>query len=70
MDLNQMWIWFVVTSLVTSLALVSVFCIAFKRYSDADLRISLYVCVHKKTIPWTFCIPNPNNSRVICPWSL
>ena len=36
----------------------------------ADLKISLYVCIHVKTIPWKFRILNPKNSRVIYPWSL
>ena len=40
------------------------------RYTNADLKISLYVCVHIKTIPWKFHILNPKNSWVICPWSL
>ena len=26
------------------------------RYTSADLKISLYVCAHKKTIPWKFRI--------------
>ena len=39
-------------------------------YTNADLKISLYVCVHIKTIPWKFRIPNPKNSGVICSWSL
>ena len=37
-----------------------------QRYTNADLKISLYVCVHKKKIPWKFCILNSKNSRVIC----
>ena len=40
------------------------------RYSNVDLKISLYVYVHTKIIPWKFCIFNPKYSRVICPWSL
>ena len=36
----------------------------------ADLKISLYVCVHIKTIPWKFRIHIPKNSWVICPWNL
>ena len=32
----------------------------------ADLKISLYVCVHVKTIPWQFRILNPKSSPVIC----
>ena len=35
--------------------------------NNADLKISLYVCVHIKTIPWKFRILNPENSRVVCP---
>ena len=34
-------------------------------YTIADLKISLYVRVHIKILLWTFCIPNPKNSRVI-----
>ena len=41
-----------------------------ERYTNADLKTSLDVCVYIKTIPWKFCILNPRNSRVICPWSL
>ena len=33
----------------------------------ADLKISLYVGVHIKTIPWKFRILNPKDSRVIYP---
>ena len=40
------------------------------RYTNADLKISLYVCVHIKRIPWKFRILNPQESRVICLWSL
>ena len=36
------------------------------RYTNADLKISLYVCVHVKAIPWKFCILNPKSSQVIC----
>ena len=36
-----------------------------QRYTNADLKVSLYV--HLKTIPWKFRILNPNNSQV---WSL
>ena len=39
-------------------------------YTNADLEISLYVCVHIKIIPWKLRIRNPKNSWVICPWSL
>ena len=39
------------------------------RYINADLKISLYVCVHIKTIPCKFRILNPKNSRVIYAWS-
>ena len=34
-------------------------------YTNADLKISLYVCVHIKTIQWKFCMFNPKNSWVI-----
>ena len=34
-------------------------------YTNADLKISLYACVHIKTIPWKFFILKPKNSRVI-----
>ena len=36
----------------------------------ADLKISLYVCVHMKTILWKFRFLNVENSRVICPWNV
>ena len=41
-----------------------------KTYTKGDLKISLYVRVHSKTIPWKFCFLNPKNSRVYYPWSL
>ena len=34
-------------------------------YTNADLKISLYVPVHIEIIPWKFRILNPSNSRVI-----
>ena len=34
-------------------------------YTNVDLKISLYVCVHIKTTPCKFRIPNLKNSRVI-----
>ena len=36
-------------------------------YTNVDLKIFVYVCVHIKTLPWKFCILNPKNSRVIIP---
>ena len=42
----------------------------YQRYTNADLKISLYVRVKIKTIPWKFCILNPNSSRDIYRWSL
>ena len=37
-----------------------------ERYNtSADLKISLYVLVYIKTLPWKFGILNPKNSRVI-----
>ena len=41
-----------------------------KTYANADLKISLYVCVYLKTVPWKCRILDPENSRVTCPWSL
>ena len=41
-----------------------------QRYTNADLKISLYVCVYIKTIPSKFHIPNPKNSRFIYVWTL
>ena len=38
--------------------------------TNADLKISLYFCVHIKTVPWKFLILDPKNARVACPWSL
>ena len=38
-----------------------------ERYTNADLKISLYVRVHIILIPRKFCILNPENSRVIYP---
>ena len=40
------------------------------RYTNADLKISIYVRLRVKAIPWKLGILNPNNSRVISPWSL
>ena len=40
------------------------------RFANADLKISVYVCVHIKTISWKFWILNPKNYRLTCPWSL
>ena len=40
------------------------------RYTNADLKISIYVRLRVKAIPWKLRILNPNNSRVISPWSL
>ena len=37
------------------------------RYTNADLKISLYVWVHIKTVTWKFRILNPRNSGIICP---
>ena len=36
----------------------------YERYTNADLKISPYVCVHITTIPWKFCFLNPKNSPV------
>ena len=38
--------------------------------TNADLKISLYVLVHIKTIPWKFSILNPRISRVLYRQSL
>ena len=40
-----------------------------RMYTNAHLKISLYACVHIKTIPWKFRILNLKNSWVIYPWS-
>ena len=37
------------------------------RYTNADLKMSLYVRVHIKMIPWKIRILNPRNSRVMYP---
>ena len=34
------------------------------RYTNTDLEISLYVCVHVKPVPWKFHILNSKNYRV------
>ena len=36
-----------------------------ERYTNADLKISVYVRVHMKTIPWKFHILDPKSSRVM-----
>ena len=38
-----------------------------QRYTNADLKISLYVRVHIKLVLWKFHILNPKNSQAICP---
>ena len=40
------------------------------RYTNADLKIWLYVWVHVKAMPWKFHTLNPKNSQVIYPWIL
>ena len=45
-------------------------CSHYWRYTNADLKIFLCFCANIKSMPWKFHIPNPKNSRVICPWSL
>ena len=37
-------------------------CLEELRYTNAGLKISLYVCVHIKTIPGKLRILNPRNS--------
>ena len=39
----------------------------FQRYTNADLKISLYVLIHIKIISWNFFFPDPKNSWVIHP---
>ena len=41
--------------------------VLFWSYSSADLKISLFVLIHIKAIPWKFCIITPKNSGVIFP---
>ena len=38
-----------------------------QRYTNADLKISLYVCIQMKVIPWKFHILIPRDSQVTCP---
>ena len=38
-----------------------------ERYTNADLKISVYVCVHVKIIPPKFRILNQNNSGDVYP---
>ena len=42
----------------------------YLKYTNADLKLFLYVSIHIKTIRWKFDILNPTSSRVICQWSL
>ena len=42
----------------------------FQRYTNADLKTTLYVRVRIKNVPWKFSILNPMNSRVIYPSNL
>ena len=32
----------------------------YQRYTNVDLKISVYVCIHRKAIPRKFRILNPN----------
>ena len=45
-------------------------CLIYLKVHNTDLKMSLYVWVHLKTIPWKFRILNTKNSLVIYPWSL
>ena len=45
-------------------------CASVWRYTHADFKISLYVCVHIKTMPWKFSIFNLKNSGTIYTWGL
>ena len=38
-----------------------------QRYTNADLKISLYILNHVKVIQWKFRILNRKNSQVIYP---
>ena len=38
----------------------------YQRYTDPDLKIFVYVCVHIKTIHCKFRIRNPKNHRKEC----
>ena len=48
----------------------TLFTLHLLRYTNADMKIFLHVCVHIKTLPWKFRFLNSENSRVIYPWSL
>ena len=39
-----------------------------QRYANADLKISPYIQIQMKILPWKLCIPNRKNSRPIHPW--
>ena len=41
------------------------FILNFSSYTNADLKISLYVCIRVKIIPWKFRILNAKNARII-----
>ena len=38
-----------------------------ERYTNVDLKILIFVLIHKKVIPWNFRILNPKNTGVIHP---
>ena len=40
------------------------------KYTKAELKISPYLQIHIKIIPWKFCILNQKNSRIIHPENL
>ena len=72
MVVSKMGQLFYLVAAIISIRPASRFCqvmLIIQRYTNADLKISLYVCVRKKTVPWKFRILNPNNSWVIYPWN-
>ena len=44
---------------------ISILKMIAERYTNADLKISLYIQIYIKIIPRKFCIFNRTNSRVI-----
>ena len=60
--LNKRWYGFLKT--------INNYSITVNWHTNVHLKISLYICVHIKTVPWKILILNSRNSRVICPWSL
>ena len=48
--------WITKNLIIICLKCISEKCFFVQRYTNADLKISLYVCVHFKTIAWSLIL--------------